>query len=156
MISQIAYPEAVDGFGAQLLKVQDNIPICASVIGQRLALHSLEVGPEWIRERVQSLVKNRELLVKALAPLGEDAVRGGEAAIYLWAKLPDKFPDDYEVVRWLVRKHRVIVIPGSASGSPGYIRISFGGLQEADTEVAASRLSRALEELVTDGMVQST
>lgn len=154
MISQIAYPEAVDGFGAQLLKVQDNIPICASIIGQRLALYSLEVGPEWIRERVQTLVKNRELLVKALAPLGEDAVKGGEAAIYLWAKLPDKFPDDYEVVKWLVRKHRVIVIPGSASGGPGYIRISFGGLQETDCEAAASRLRKGLEELVRDGMVQ--
>lgn len=154
MISQIAYPEAVDGLGAQLLKVQDNIPICASIIGQRLALYSLEVGPEWIRERVQTLVKNRELLVKALAPLGEDAVKGGEAAIYLWAKLPDKFPDDYEVVKWLVRKHRVIVIPGSASGGPGYIRISFGGLQETDCEAAAGRLRKGLEELVRDGMVQ--
>ncbi|KAG1335515.1 hypothetical protein COCNU_03G016340 [Cocos nucifera] len=152
--NQIAYPTEVEGFGAQLLKVQDNIPICASIIGQRLALYSLEVGPEWIEERVQKLVKNRELLVKALAPLGKDAVMGGEGAIYLWAKLPDKFSDDYEVVRWLVNRHGVVVIPGSASGGPGYIRISFGGLKEADCEVAAERLRRGLEELLTDGMVQ--
>ncbi|KAG8053215.1 hypothetical protein GUJ93_ZPchr0001g31526 [Zizania palustris] len=31
-----------DGLHAQLLKVQDNIPICASIIGQHLALYSLE------------------------------------------------------------------------------------------------------------------
>ncbi|WOL09197.1 hypothetical protein Cni_G17950 [Canna indica] len=153
-VGYIAYPEAVDGFAAQLLKVQDNIPICASIIGQRLALHSLEVGPEWIRERVQDLVKNRELLVKALSPLGQDAVRGGEGAIYLWAKLPDKFSDDYQVVKWLVRKHHVVLIPGAASGCPGHIRISFGGLKEADCEVAAYRLRKGLEELVRDGMVE--
>nr|XP_029121242.1 aromatic aminotransferase ISS1 isoform X2 [Elaeis guineensis] len=153
-VGYIAYPTEVGGFGAQLLKVQDNIPICASIIGQHLAHHSLEVGPEWIRERVQTLVKNRELLVKALAPLGKDAVKGGEGALYLWVKLPNKFSDDYEVVRWLVNRHGVVVIPGSASGGPGNIRLSFGGLNEADCEVAAERLRRGLEELVRDGMVQ--
>ncbi|XP_072964857.1 aromatic aminotransferase ISS1 isoform X2 [Typha angustifolia] len=153
-VGYIAYPTEVEGLGAQLLKVQDNIPICASIIGQRLALYSLEVGPEWIRERVQILVKNRELLVKALAPLGEGAIKGGEGAIYLWAKLPDRYSDDFEVVRWLVRRHGVVVIPGSASGGPGYIRISFGGLEEADCEVAGGRLRRGIEELVRDGMVQ--
>lgn len=150
---QIAYPSEVEGLGAQLLKVQDNIPICASIIGQRLALHSLEEGLEWIKIRVKDLVKNRNLLREALLPLGEDAVKGGEGAIYLWAKLPDKHSDDFEVVRWLVRRHGVVVIPGCASGGPGYIRISFGGLKEADCEVAAGRLRRGLEELVRDGMV---
>ncbi|XXG47488.1 hypothetical protein AAC387_Pa02g2127 [Persea americana] len=152
-VGYIAYPSEVEGLGAQLLKVQDNIPICASIIGQRLALHSLEEGLEWIKIRVKDLVKNRNLLREALLPLGEDAVKGGEGAIYLWAKLPDKYSDDFEVVRWLVRTHGVVVIPGCASGGPGYIRISFGGLKEADCEVAAGRLKRGLEELVRDGMV---
>ncbi|OAY76383.1 Aspartate aminotransferase [Ananas comosus] len=153
-VGYIAYPTEVPGLAAQLLKVQDNIPICASIIGQRLALYSLEVGPEWIRERVQNLVKNRELLVKALAPLGEGAVKGGEGAIYLWAKLPDKYSDDFEVVRWLVNRHGVVVIPGSASGGQGFIRISFGGLKEENCELAAERLRKGLEELVSKGMVQ--
>jgi hypothetical protein len=40
------------GLGAQPLKTQDNIPICASIIGQKLALHSLEPGHEWVKEKV--------------------------------------------------------------------------------------------------------
>ncbi|KAJ0959898.1 hypothetical protein J5N97_000332 [Dioscorea zingiberensis] len=154
-VGYIAYPTKVEGLAEQLLKVQDNIPICASIIGQRLALYSLEVGPEWIRERVKDLVNNRELLIKALSPLGEDAVKGGEGAIYLWAKLPEKYSDaDFEVVEWLVHRHGVVVIPGSASGGPGHIRISFGGLKQPDCEIAARRLKMGLEELVRDGMVQ--
>jgi aspartate/methionine/tyrosine aminotransferase len=51
-IGYIAYPSEVEGLGAQLLKTQDNIPICASIIGQKLALYSLELGPEWVKERV--------------------------------------------------------------------------------------------------------
>ncbi|XP_057969823.1 aromatic aminotransferase ISS1 isoform X2 [Malania oleifera] len=153
-VGYIAYPTDVEGLGAQLLKVQDNIPICASIISQRLALYSLETGPEWVTEQVKDLVKNRTLLLEALSPLGNDAVKGGEGAIYLWAKLPEKYRDDFEVVYWLARRHGVVVIPGSASGGPGYIRISFGGLKEDDCRAAAERLRRGLGELVRDGMVQ--
>lgn len=69
---QIAYPSEVEGFATQLLKVQDNIPICASIISQYLALHSLEMGPEWVTERVKGLVKNKEIVLEALSPLGKD------------------------------------------------------------------------------------
>lgn len=153
-IGYIAYPSEVEGFAAQLLKVQDNIPICASIISQHLALHSLEMGPAWVTERVKDLVKNREILLEALSPLGKEAVKGGEGAIYLWAKLPDKYPNDFEVVRWLANRHGVVVIPGSASGCPGNLRISFGGLVEDDCKAAAERLKRGLEELIGGGMVQ--
>lgn len=151
---QIAYPTEVEGFAAQLLKVQDNIPICASIISQHLALYSLEMGPEWVTDRVKELVKNREILVEALSPLGEGAVKGGEGAIYLWAKLPDKYVNDFDVVRWLAHRHGVVAIPGSACGDPGNLRISFGGLVEKDCRAAAERLRRGLEELIKDGMVQ--
>ena len=151
---QIAYPSNVEGFGAQLLKVQDNIPICASIISQHLALNSLELGPDWVTEQVKNLVINRSLIMDALSPLGEDYVKGGEGAIYLFAKLPDKYhDDDFEVVRWLARKHGVVVIPGSACGAPGNMRIAFGGLRENETRIAAGRLKKGLEELVRDGML---
>ncbi|KAE7997405.1 hypothetical protein FH972_002045 [Carpinus fangiana] len=153
-VGYIAYPTEVEGFAAQLLKVQDNIPICASIISQHLALYSLELGPEWVTERVKDLVKNREIVLEALSPLGEDAVRGGEGAIYLWAKLPDKYVEDFKVVRWLAHRHGVVVIPGSSCGCPGNVRISFGGLVESDCKAAAERLRRGLEELVKDGMVE--
>ncbi|XP_051119646.1 aromatic aminotransferase ISS1 [Andrographis paniculata] len=153
-VGYIAYPSEVKGFAEQLLKIQDNIPICAAIISQRLALHSLEMGPNWVTDRVKDLVKNRELLMDALSPLGIDAVKGGEGAIYLWAKLPEAYKDDdFEVVRWLVKKHGVVVIPGSSSGCGGYVRISFGGLPENECRAAAERLKRGLEQLVEEGMV---
>lgn len=92
--------------------------------------------------------------MEALSPLGVEAVKGGEGAIYLWAKLPDRFVNDFEVVRWLAHRHGVVAIPGTACGCSGTLRISFGGLEEADCRVAAGRLRRGLEELIRDGMVQ--
>lgn len=74
---QIAYPTEVEGFADQLLKVQDNIPICASILSQHLALNSLKLGPEWVTEQVKDLVKCRDIILQALSPLGRDAVKGG-------------------------------------------------------------------------------
>ncbi|XP_026408493.1 aromatic aminotransferase ISS1-like [Papaver somniferum] len=153
-VGYIAYPTETEGLAEQLLKVQDNIPICAPIVSQRLALFSLETGSDWVRNQVKDLVKNREILLDALSPLGEGAVKGGEGAIYLWAKLPDKHQDDFEVVRWLAKRHGVVLIPGSASGGPGCVRVSFGGLKDGDCEFAALRLKKGLEELVKHGMVQ--
>lgn len=152
-VGYIAYPSQVQGLSDQLLKVQDNIPICASIISQRLALHSLEVGPSWVVDQVKDLVKNREMLIEALSPLGEHAIKGGEGAIYLWAKLPKDYQDDFEVVRWLAKRHGVVLIPGCSSGCKGYLRISFGGLVEDQCRVAADRLKKGLQVLVSEGMV---
>ncbi|KAL0826253.1 hypothetical protein Bca101_049930 [Brassica carinata] len=153
-LGYIAYSERLDGFAAELLKIQDNIPICASIISQRLALYALEEGAGWITERVKGLVKNREIVKEALEPLGKENVKGGEGAIYLWAKLPEEHGDDFKVVRWLAHRHGVVVIPGSASGGSGYVRVSFGGLKEEEMRAAAERLRKGLEELVHLGMVE--
>ncbi|XP_028204503.1 aromatic aminotransferase ISS1-like isoform X2 [Glycine soja] len=152
-VGYIAYPSEVKDFAEQLLKVQDNIPICASILSQYLALYSLEVGPQWVLDQVKTLEKNREIVLEALSPLGEGSVKGGEGAIYLWAKLPDlDAHDDFDVVRWLANKHGVAVIPGKACGCPSNLRISFGGLTENDCRAAAERLKKGLEELVRDGL----
>lgn len=153
-VGYIAYPTNVEGFAAQLLKVQDNIPICASIISQYLALYSLEIGSDWVKDQVKDLVRNRDILLEALSSLGKDAVKGGEGAIYLWVKLPDQYQDDFKVVRWLAQRHGIVVIPGGASGCRGYVRISFGGLPESETKVAAEKLRKGLEELARDGMAQ--
>lgn len=92
--------------------------------------------------------------MKALSPLGEDAVIGGEGAIYLWAKLPERFQNDYEVISWLARKHEVVVLPGSACGEKGCIRITYGAVKEEECDIGAKRLRNGLEELVTYGMVE--
>ena len=88
---------------------------------------------------------------------GKRGCQGRRGAIYLWAQLPNNADtndtaDDVAIVRWLVKKHGVSVIPGSASGGPGFIRISYGGLTEEKCRVAASRLNKGLQELVDHGM----
>ncbi|THG03003.1 hypothetical protein TEA_005692 [Camellia sinensis var. sinensis] len=102
----------------------------------------------------KSLARNKELLGEALSPLGDKAVNGGQGATYLWANLPDKYPNDFEVVCWFARRHGALLLPGSACGTSGCIRITYGMLTESECNVAAKRLKRGVEELIRDGMVE--
>ncbi|RVX19730.1 Aromatic aminotransferase ISS1 [Vitis vinifera] len=147
-VGYIAYPSEAQSLRTQLLKVQDNVAICASMISQSTALGCLEAGREWVRNQVKSLVRNRELLLEALSPIGQDAVKGGGGAIYIWAKLPEKYQDDFAVVCWLAKRHGVVLLPGSACGLAGCVRVTYGAIREAECEVAAKRLRAGLEELM--------
>lgn len=151
---QIAYPSNAVALQTQLLKVQDNVAICASMISQKVALHCLDSGIEWVKSQVKTLVRNKELLIEALLPLGKDAIKGGEGAIYLWAKLTQTHPNDFDVVCWLAKRHGVILLPGSACGAPGCIRVTYGAITEEQCMIGAYRLRKGLEELVTDGLVE--
>ncbi|KAK6912675.1 Aminotransferase, class I/classII [Dillenia turbinata] len=152
-VGYIAYSTEAEGLRTQFLKVQENVAICASIISQKVALCCLRYDNEWVRNQVRSLVKNRKAVLEALSPLGVESVMGGEGAIYLWVKLPNKYKDDAEVVRWLAHRHGVMLLPGNDCGAPGCVRITFGALREAECEIAAKRLKRGLEELLSHGMV---
>ena len=112
------------------------------------------MGPEWVTKQVKDHVKNRDIILEALSPLGEGAVKGGEGVIYLWAKLPEQDVDDDKVVRWLATRHGVLVIPGGACGCPGHLSISLGCLTENNCKAAAERLRRGLEDLLSNGIVE--
>ena len=60
--------------------------------------------------------------------------------------------DDEAIVQWLVRKHGVCVIPGSACGAAGYIRAAYANLQPEACLDASRRLKRGLQQLVARGM----
>jgi aspartate/methionine/tyrosine aminotransferase len=60
--------------------------------------------------------------------------------------------DDDAVVEWLVKRHKVCLIPGSSCGSPGHVRAAFANLKPELCAEAAARLKAGLQELVAEGM----
>lgn len=136
----------------ELMKVQDTIAICPTVVSQKVALAALGAGREWVKERVRGLKENKRLVIQALTEtLGPDSVAGGSGAIYLMARLPKGFENDTRVVEWLSEKHRVCAIPGSACGAPGEIRVCYANLAPEKCAEAARRLKAGLSELRENG-----
>ncbi len=52
---------------------------------------------------------------------------------------------------WLVKEHKVCVVPGSACGCPGYVRVAFANLNESKCKQAAAQLKKGLQQLVDHG-----
>eukprot|EP00443_Scrippsiella_acuminata_P078693 CAMPEP_0115566366 /NCGR_PEP_ID=MMETSP0271-20121206/103547_1 /TAXON_ID=71861 /ORGANISM="Scrippsiella trochoidea, Strain CCMP3099" /LENGTH=374 /DNA_ID=CAMNT_0003000671 /DNA_START=26 /DNA_END=1147 /DNA_ORIENTATION=- len=147
-VGYLSYPPRLHG---ELMKVQDTIAICPAIASQKAALAALGAGSAWVQEKVRGLSGNRRLVLGAIeAALGKDAVLGGSGAIYLMVKLPVE--DDFRVVEWLTEKHRVCVIPGSACGSPGMVRVCYANLASAGCQEAAERLRAGLAELKERGV----
>ena len=63
----------------------------------------------------------RDLLYNELTALGFDVVKPG-GGFYLFPRSPLK--DELEFIR-LAQKHRILLVPGSGFGAPGYFRIAY-------------------------------
>ncbi|MCW8858681.1 MAG: pyridoxal phosphate-dependent aminotransferase [Deltaproteobacteria bacterium] len=63
----------------------------------------------------------RDLLYNKLSDLGFDIVKPG-GGFYLFPKSP--LPDEMEFIR-IAQKYRILLVPGSGFGSPGYFRIAY-------------------------------
>jgi aspartate/methionine/tyrosine aminotransferase len=155
-VGYIVYPLR-DDLELSLGKYQDTVPICCSSASQQMALECLRVDGDnklFTTERIATLVKNRELIWDALSILPHQVKTNG--AIYFWCRFPNFIhvrPEDvtteqeWKVVEWLIRKHRIAVLPGSCFGECGSFRISFANLLADDCAVAAAALKRGLQEL---------
>ncbi len=141
---------------AELLKIQDTIPICPTILSQHVAMGALKSGREWVDTKLSAVVENQRAIRGALTDvLGEDNVKGGQGAIYLFAKLPatteansSGVADDEAFVRALAADHGIVVIPGTSCGAPGHIRVSYANLQPEACRAAATRLRTGLMALV--------
>jgi len=147
-VGYLAYPPPL---APELLKAQDTIVICPSILSQRLALAAMAPGRCWVHERVSGLAEQKALVLDALTTaLPAGSIQGGAGAIYLFCKLPVE--DDLAAVRWLTKKHKVATIPGSACGMPGHFRVCYANLPLETTRVAAERLRAGLAELAAGGV----
>ena len=141
-VGYVAFPPIL---GPQLFKVQDTIAICPTIASQKLALGALSAGRGWVTERVDALAEQKALVLDALhTHLGAENVKGGSGAIYLFCKLPEGVEDDMTAVRYLVEEHGVCLIPGSACGMPGHVRVCYANVSLEKTREAAKRLHAGL------------
>eukprot|EP00747_Dinoflagellata_sp_TGD_P204399 gnl/TRDRNA2_/TRDRNA2_78069_c0_seq1.p1 gnl/TRDRNA2_/TRDRNA2_78069_c0~~gnl/TRDRNA2_/TRDRNA2_78069_c0_seq1.p1 ORF type:complete len:234 (+),score=30.77 gnl/TRDRNA2_/TRDRNA2_78069_c0_seq1:43-702(+) len=147
----IAYPAALK---KSLLKVQDTIPICPTIASQKAAIAAMGAGSIWVKQKIASLAEQKQLVKGAIeATLGKDSILGGSGAIYLMIKLPASYQDDVAVVRWFAEKHRLCLIPGSACGAPGYVRVCYANLDIERSREAVQRLHAGLSELAAGSAV---
>ena len=88
----------------------------APALMQRLVTHLQRVSVDIDEYRIK-----RDLLYNKLISLGFDVVKPG-GGFYLFPKSP--LADEIEFIR-IAQKYRILLVPGSGFGAPGYFRIAY-------------------------------
>ncbi len=131
-------------------KIQDTNLICPPVISQWAAVGALTDGSDYCTARVEHLEGTRRSIMERFSRIpGIATVRNTKGAFYLFVEVHTG-TEDVEIVRRLIREHRVAAIPGSAFGvSEGcYLRVAYGALDEQGVIEGVERLVTGLKRIV--------
>ncbi len=143
---RIGYAVYPDRLATAMMKSQDTILICPTIVAQVAAEAALEVGRDYCRPFVRDLEALRGTVLEELsrlAPIVEAPTSDG--ALYCLLKVHTTL-DPLVVAERLIREHRVAVIPGTAFGmSDGcYFRVAYGALQKDTVAEGLGRLVQGL------------
>lgn len=146
---RIGYMVAPQHLLMPIQKIQDTNLICPPVISQYAALGALQEGASYPRRHLQEIAKVREVVLKQLESLGNICtIASANGAFYFFLKVNTKL-NDLELVKQLIEKYRVAVIPGSTFGLTDgcYLRIAYGSLQLSTAKIAVERLINGLKDI---------
>ena len=147
---RVGYQVIPDHLFEATLKVQDTQLICAPVISQFAAAAALPTSADYCRSHLESLRRNRDILLDRLLELGDRClVPASDGAFYLLLKLKTSM-ESMELSRRLIVEHKVAAIPGVAFGidSSCLLRVAYGALDASSVEAGADRLVTGLARLL--------
>jgi aspartate aminotransferase len=130
----------------------------AASMAQAAALAAIE-GPTTDLEMMrQEFDKRRKAMVKGLREIPGVKCVEPKGAFYAFPdlnafigkKTPDgkKIENDGQLCEYLIEGARVAVVPGSAFGAPGFVRLSYATSMK-NVEEGVKRMAEALPKLVT-------
>ena len=130
-------------------KVQSQSTSNASSISQAAAIAALNGSKDEIYSMVEQYKLRHDYLCSALNDIDGFKTTPGTGAFYLFPDVKNViekkgFSDYVELSQYLIEKANVAVVPGSAFGSPGYIRLSYATSIELIKE-AVNRISNSLD-----------
>lgn len=128
-------------------KIQSQSTSNPSSIAQAAAVEALEGDQSFIKTMVIEFKKRHDYIVNALNNIDGIECPSSYGAFYSFPKvqgLIDRLglKDDLELTAYCLEKLNIALVPGSAFGAPGYIRLSFATSME-NIEQAVKRLSEA-------------
>ncbi|HAH67823.1 MAG: aspartate aminotransferase [Gammaproteobacteria bacterium] len=129
-------------------KVQSQSTSNPSSISQAAAIAALNGSKDEVFEMVEQYKIRHDYFCSALNDIQGFKTSPGTGAFYLFPDVTNiiekkGFSDDVELSEYLIQTANVAVVPGSAFGSIGYIRLSFATSLEQIKE-AVERISKSL------------
>jgi aspartate aminotransferase len=136
-----------DAIGA-MKKLQSQSTSNPAAVSQYAALAALESGDELIGPMVEAFRERHNYVAEALNALPYVSCRRAEGAFYVFPSFHEaiqalELADDVALATHLLDTAGVALVPGSAFGAPGYMRLSFA-TDLSSLKDAMDRLYRVL------------
>ena len=131
-------------------KVQDSSTSNPSSLTQYAAVAALRGPQEGLEAMRAQFERRRDLMVELVRAIPRVRCARPEGAYYVFSDVSEylgRVPDDVKLSQVLLEEHGVAVVPGSAFGQPGYLRLSFATSDE-QIRAGVDRMSRGLQALV--------
>jgi aspartate aminotransferase len=128
-------------------KVQDSSTSNPSSLSQYAAVAALRGPQEGVEAMRAQFERRRDLMVDLVRAIPRVRCSRPEGAFYLFPDVSSylgRVPDDVKLSQVLLEEHEVAVVPGSAFGQPGYLRLSFA-TSDAQIRAGVERMSRGLQ-----------
>lgn len=110
---------------SEILRFKSNMDSGMFYPLQIAASKALSLEKDWY-QKINSVYKSRRLKVYELLDILNCSYSEDQAGMFVWAKIPEKWQDSYELADEILDQAHVFITPGGIFGSQGnrYIRIS--------------------------------
>ena len=136
--------------------VQSHLTTNATSFAMAGALAALEQGEDQIQSNVMHCLHNRQQLVDSLAEVSGVRCPEPEGAFYAFldvrALIGERFDNTDDLARALLDQAGVVVVPGTAFGVEGHLRVSYAG-SFGDIEEGSRRLRRFFHDLADEPVI---
>ena len=147
---RIGYATGPKAIIQAMKKIQSQSTSCPNAIAQVAVTTALGYDRSYFNYMYETYKMRHDLVLKALNQMKGVRCIPADGAFYLFPDLTEtikrlKLPSDIELSTYLLNKINVAVVPGSAFGLPGHIRLSCATGNEKLRE-AMDRLSTVLDQ----------
>lgn len=146
---RIGYAAASDELASAMRKIQSQCTSNPCSISQAAAEVALTGDQSFLREMTVVFKKRHDYVYDRLNAIHGVKCLDAQGAFYAFPDFREAIlahptiVDDVEMAEWLIEAARVAIVPGSAFGLPGYMRLSYATSDE-NLEKAMDRMTEAL------------
>ena len=146
---RIGYAAAPDGVAAAMRKIQSQCTSNPCSVSQAAAAAAISGDHGYVEERSRIFHERHDYVNARLNELRGVSCVPARGAFYAFPDFGEAIAahgnanDDVAYAEWLLEAARVAIVPGSAFGAPGFMRLSFATGME-NLEAALDRLADAM------------
>ena len=146
---RIGYAAGPDAISAAMRKIQSQCTSNPCSVSQAAAAAAISGDHAYVEERSRIFQERGDYVNRRLNELRGVACVPGRGAFYAFPDFAEAIAahhnanDDIAYAEWLLEVARVAVVPGSAFGASGFMRLSFATSME-NLEAALDRLGEAM------------